>query len=49
MPLVLLLLLLLFYGSELQGQQKYERESRVRRPEVPTAALAFVDSLDYNT
>jgi signal recognition particle GTPase len=47
MPLVLLLLLLLFFGSELQGQEKYERESRVRRSEVPAAALAFVDSLDY--
>ena len=45
----LIFLLGLIYSNSLVAQDKFEKESRIKRSVVPLKALVFMDSLHYNT
>lgn len=44
----LLFLFVLSVANNLFAQDKFEKESRIKRSDVPSKALLFVDSLNYN-
>lgn len=45
----LLFLIVFSVVSNLFAQDKFEKESRIKRNDVPAKALLFIDSLNYNT
>ncbi|MDP2174878.1 MAG: hypothetical protein Q8K70_03100 [Bacteroidota bacterium] len=44
-PFYLLFLISIVFSINLQAQEKYERESRIKQKDVPTEALRFFDSI----
>ncbi len=44
----LILLIGLTYTSDLFAQDKFEKESRIKKRDVPSKALMFIDSLNYD-
>lgn len=51
MTMKIIIILIMLFTSSLQGytQYKYEKESRIRKSNVPANAINFVDSVNFNS
>ena len=48
-PIILSLFLGLFLFQSIVAQQKFERETRIQKTEVPEKALEFIKSLSFDS